>query len=793
MRIRGLLYSVSVAAVAVSFAPAYAQQASGGIEEVVVTAEKRPERLKDAPVAISVVSTKQLSDANATDIADLNNLVPSVQLNGTINGRVPYGVRGISTDSNEQTVGIASGVAVMIDGVPVSSDSYDANHMEDIQQVEVLKGPQATLGGRTAAAGEINFVTRGPSDTFTGTFSVTATDRMGIRGNGFIAGPISDTLEYSLSGYDDHTIFPITNLATGKRTDEDAYGGRGKLKFQPTENFDATLAVHLAHSQSHGDNFVYLYATPGATLLGTPPPAGLTQANLLAGVTPSFKNEKYNSSVPNAGLRLYDADVSLDMNYRFGDVTLSSTTAYQNERQRSVEDLFTVASIDAPAGYGPPTPIGTSNSCFNGGPQYFFQYLTHCTAPYYGDTQTNNQEVRQWSEELKLVSSEDGPFSWLVGGFFSDTTVTEDLDRPFVGAWVDVNVKPETKTYDVYGRATWKFTPETWLVGGLRYNYDELNYNYNQTHYVLDNVDQGAQTSTGSDNSSAIVGDVSLQHHFSDEGMVYATYARGYAPKVYNTSLALTASGPNELTPASQEHIDNYELGSKGIYFDGRLSLDADLFYTRYQGYQIQTFDATPGVTFPQLILINGGARTEGAELDSAFQATDSFSVNFNAAYIDAEFTQDPAAPCYPSTSYPATGSFSTCPLAGNTFDAKRLTLPNSPKFKFNLGADEKIPFDFFDLSLRANYSYRTKAQMLADQNPEAIQHAFGLLNLSVTAATKSGGYALTAFVNNVTDKHYYTDVEDFWGAPWGGNNMVIGEPAKDATRYMGLRLDINF
>ena len=138
------------------------------LEEIVITAQKRTEKLQDVPVSATVVSSQALANANVADLSDLNNLVPSVQLNGTINGRVPTGVRGISSVSNEQTVGISSGVAINVDGVPVPSDSFAANNVAGIQSVEVLLGPQSTLGGRTAASGLINLTTRGPSDTLEG-------------------------------------------------------------------------------------------------------------------------------------------------------------------------------------------------------------------------------------------------------------------------------------------------------------------------------------------------------------------------------------------------------------------------------------------------------------------------------------------------------------------------------------------------------------------------------------------------------------------------------------------------
>src|SRR6266852_8607990 len=177
------------------WAEAPADSPAGGgaeLEEIVITAQKRPEKLQDVPVAAEVLSSQALANADVADLSDLNKLVPSVQLNGTINGRVPTGVRGISSVSNEQTVGISSGVAISIDGVPVPSDSFDANNVAGVQSVEILLGPQSTLGGRTAAAGLINFTTRGPTATLEGFATTTVTDDREYRFEGFLSGPLSD-------------------------------------------------------------------------------------------------------------------------------------------------------------------------------------------------------------------------------------------------------------------------------------------------------------------------------------------------------------------------------------------------------------------------------------------------------------------------------------------------------------------------------------------------------------------------------------------------------------------------
>ncbi|MFT4196820.1 MAG: TonB-dependent receptor plug domain-containing protein, partial [Pseudoxanthomonas sp.] len=155
------------------------QQSSGKattLADLVVTAQKRSERLQDTPVAAAVVTQQALENANASDISDLNKLVPSVELKGTNNGRVPIAMRGISTNADEATVGLTSGVLIMLDGVPVSSDAAGINELSDLASVEVLKGPQSTLGGRAASAGVINLVTRKPTDYWSGSFSALATD-----------------------------------------------------------------------------------------------------------------------------------------------------------------------------------------------------------------------------------------------------------------------------------------------------------------------------------------------------------------------------------------------------------------------------------------------------------------------------------------------------------------------------------------------------------------------------------------------------------------------------------------
>jgi iron complex outermembrane receptor protein len=781
----------SVAGVAAQAADA--ENSSGELAEIVITSQKRTERLSDVPVAASVVSAGALESRNAGDITDLNNIVPSVNLVGTFNGRVPLGIRGISSNANEATVGIASGVAIMVDGVPIPSDSQSGNQLEDVKSVEVLKGPQATLGGRTASAGIINIVTRGPTDHLTADMSATGTSDGEVRFNGFLAGPLTSGLEGSVSLYSNVRKFPIINEANDEKSNQHNNGVRGKLLFQPSEQLDITLMADYHTSNSQGSNLTYRYLTPGAFLLfgTTPPPLPppivntLSQGAVLTGITPSTTNDRVNTPVLNSGSRIKDLNFSVNADYRLGDLTLGSTTAFQHETAYNLQDLFVDSSYfsnnfrNAFAAIIGPIP---------GSPG---------TWATFNNTQFQAIDVKQTSEELKLLSPTDVALSYVVGVFFSDQKVTLGTGRTFTPAETGYDTATDTKTYDVYGRGTLKLSAENSLIAGIRYNSDHLSYGYSQT-------DGGAINTSNSDTSSAVVGDLSLQHKFSPRTMVYATYARGYAPKVFNTGIysgGNAVAPPTPLDATGQEHINHFEIGSKGTFLDQRLTVDAAVFYTEYLDYQVQSSAAIPGVPAPVEELDSAGkARTAGVEFDTAFAATEMLRIDFNAAYIDARFVDYKDAPCWGNgvIQTAALGCHARPADPANPAAAPQLvqdvsgdTMPNSPRFKGTVAVEQRFPVgDDFELALGGNYSYRARAQFQPDQNPETIQGAFGLLNLNVGLRTRSHKYSVTAFCNNVTNHFYATDIEDFWSPPYNSNAVVM-QPARDALRYFGLRFNV--
>jgi iron complex outermembrane receptor protein len=289
-----------------------------------------------------------------------------------------------------------------------------------------------------------------------------------------------------------------------------------------------------------------------------------------------------------------------------------------------------------------------------------------------------------------------------------------------------------------------------------------------------------------------VVGDVALKQQFADNVMGYLSYSRGYSPAAYNTSAVLTSNDPQ--IPVGKESINSYELGIKGTYLERTLTLNADIFDTVYTDYQIQSYAYQPGELTPPLDLTSvGKAQTRGAELTGEWLATPFTRLNLSVAYIDAKFVTYDNAPCY-GLQTAAEGCVTPANGASPSQNVSGDTMPNSPKFKATLGAEQRVPLPVatYELVFGGTYAYRSSAQMLPDQNPFAIQSGFGLLNLSAAFQRNDSKFSARVFVNNVANHHYFSDVEDFWNGPWNGN-AVIGQPARDSARYAGLKFTVSF
>ena len=399
------------------------------------------------------------------------------------------------------------------------------------------------------------------------------------------------------------------------------------------------------------------------------------------------------------------------------------------------------------------------------------------------------------TEELRLASPSAAPLNYVAGIFYSDTTVKQRQYRLFTPAYDNSFRQAGTETADAYFHGNWRVLPNTTLTGGVRYNHDNLDYTIAEkiNPFAPGFVPLANYLSQGSHESNAIVGDIGVKQQVAPNAQVYFTYTKGYAPEAYNTAREIASN--EALEPVGQEDIDSFEIGTKGRYFGGSLQVNASLFYTIYKNYQVQTFVNVPGEAIGVLDLESAGkAVTRGGELNTTWKPFDDTTVGFNGAWVDAEYIDYQGGPCY--WSGPARLLPGSCYIASDgSFKANLSHRPaaNAPKIKFDISADQVVHIDDrYDLLFGGDLSYRSRAQFLPDQNPFGYLHDVALLNLHATIQRDGGKYAFTVFVNNVANRHYDADIEDFWAPPWG-SNAVVAQPARDTNRYAGVRFDARF
>ena len=779
---RLLMGVARVSIVAAAFGIPTAALAQENIETVVVTAQKKVEPLSNVTASVAVIGTDTLQTSGVTVLDDIGKVVPSLasQPTGT-NLHIGFAMRGIST--TVISIGSPSGTAVMLDGITLAPESMAAKNLVDIQDVEVLRGPQATLGGRTASDGVVNIVTRQPGDTFGGQVQATLTNDNEQRLQAFVTGPLSPMLAFSLSAFAGNTDYPTYNLNTGDplvkqvHDSERAGGARLKLRFAPTENFDATLAVSGSRIEDKGTFQAYTLLDSGACFRGS---AHLCQSVSMPGITVNSDNfAHYNVGSP--GMTVDDRMYSLVMNYRANGWTFSSITARQEENRNLLYDVYNE---------------GANSSLILSSGTYSWNMI-----------QTSILKVRTTSQEFKVVSPQIGIVNFLAGVYFDRDVEGFAFDRPAFGTSAPLvfgaNRQSDTKTYAAYARAEWTLMPDLQLITGARVNYDKIDYMYNQLNLVYHGPSTSAFVRTDSASQTTVVGDVALRYHFTPDVMTYASYSHGYKPMIWNLDGTVTAT--NTFLPINREDVNAYEIGMKGNFFDHRLVTNLSAFYSVYTNFQVQTFD--PNAVSSTFAVANAGqVSTKGIELDSTAMVTENFSLNASMAYVDARFDKYDAANCYSNEPFVAglvTG-INQCGLSTSGQRYQTLTgtrMPAAPTFKFNLGANLKIPMPSlpFDGVLGGAYVWQSKVDYDPNGNPLAVQPAFGILNLNASLVDRDEKYSLALFVNNVLDTHYVSYITDL-SARWNPVGAVPPIKAaldsfipRDSKRYFGVRLGVNF
>ncbi len=726
----------------------------GGLEDIVVTAQKREQNLQDVPVAVTAITADTLVNRNVATVSDLTRLAPSLTVTtGAVPTNNSINLRGIGTVAF--STAIEPSVAVIVDDVALLQQAQAFSGLSDIARIEVLRGPQGTLFGKNASAGALNIVSQGPSATLTGSVSGTATTDDEYRVDAVVSGPLAEGVGFRLNGfYGDRDGF-IKNATDGRRLNDDrSYGVRGRLALDPLQGVTVDLIAGHSVSQSHGTARTFRTVPAGAAVYGAPLTARLP------GITPGKDNfttaidgPLFNKSKQTNG----SGRVTIDL----GSANLVSITSYQDWRFRFIEDFdYTAGPV-----------LGLAN----------------------GIVAQSGFHARQFAQELRIASKGKSPLTYVFGAYYSDGKTDRSFDRgpsgPVVARW---NSTSGTKTFAVFGQGSYDLAPTTHLDVGLRANHERISARFlnlvTPAAIPANNATCLAQC-VGKASDSVVTGKVALRQDIAERIMAYASYSTGYKGQGYDISTGFTAARAR--VPVRPETSDAYELGLKSRFLDNRFQLNVAAFWTDFKDFQAQSGVQLPDQTI-QLQLNNvGKVRTRGIEAEWQARPTETLTFDGGASFTDAKIREYPNAQCYTGQ----TVAQGCLPVAGSTTGFQNLAgqrLGNAPRWKFNVGGNydvllPQLPFDGF---VQGDISYQSSVKF-DFSNPALVQSGYAVVNGSIGIDQKDrGGLRVALFVNNLFDKHYASAL----GIASGGTAGLVAQTfSRNARRYAGVRARFRF
>lgn len=538
--------------------------------DIIVTAQRYEQRLQDVPLSISAIGAEELRARGTTDLKDLQYSVPGLSTFEYGVSRQFLQLRGMATTIGSSTVG------VYLDETPLGLDTQGDPmnvRLYDMERVEVLRGPQATLYGQGSMGGTIRYIPAAPrldaiSGAFEGEYSSTRYGDSNYKAVGVLNLPIAnDKLGVRLvAGYERIGGF-IDNAVTGENdiNSADIYTLRGTLLAQPTERLSLSLMGVYQKSKQDNQDFGVDYQT--------------------AALVPQPINDRYT---------LIQGKASYDLDF----AQLSASASYIDRHNSGASDVSgAYVPFLGPLGF-PPGFIDRVGLA-------------------------NDADFRIYNGEIRLASQSDGPLGWQVGALYRDSkshqfseAFTEPNDAPLILSSADVLYR--NKSYAFYGELNYAFTPQLKAIVGLRYFNEHKKADIDSTNFGASKVD------IGDDTFDSLNPRFNLSYEFSPNAMVYANVAKGFRSGGFNA----TSAGIGIPPTYDSDEIWTYELGTKHQLFDGKLTLDASVY--RNEWSKVQSYTFVPGTV---LAAVTNSGHVQGWGVDLSAMARPTRELTLSATY----------------------------------------------------------------------------------------------------------------------------------------------------------------
>jgi outer membrane receptor protein involved in Fe transport len=699
---RGVALTALVLAAGVA-APAFAQESPTALSDVIVTAQKRSENIQEVPVSVATMSGEKLDAvfAGGEDVLALSSRVPGLYIESS-NGRVAprFYIRGLGNADFD--LAASQPVSVIMDDVVMENVVLKSTPIFDVEQVEVLRGPQGTLFGRNTTAGIVKFDSVKPSQTFKADATATYGSYGSWTAEGGVGGPLVDgklagriaVMGQHRDDYIDNTFTNVKDAMGGY----DEYAVRGQLLWTPTENLSVLLAAH------------------NRSLDGS---AAIFRANILTKgsnkINGNFDRDSvfYNGGGNNP--QKYDGNgESIKVDYDFGGVTLTSISAHETTNGYSRGDID-----GGVANFGTPTP--------NTGPGI---------VPFDSDTKDGIDDLDQYTQEIRLASDTDGPLSWQVGGYYFKSDMLLTTDAGFNKA----TLNHKNTAWAAFGQAAYQVTPQLKVTGGLRYTDDK------KTMTVV-----GSTAPEVSASDSKVSWDLSAFYGVTDDFSLYARAAHGFRGPTIQGRDVVFFSPPSV---AKSETIQSYEVGFKSELLDRRVRLNGAAFTYEEKNPQ---FSAIGGAGNNTLLINADKGKAYGVELDGEFKVTEHLllTAGYSYAHTKIEDKTLAVAVCAQCTVTDPLNGAGQALVNGNPF-------PNAPTYVLNFTARYSVPVGDGELFAYTDWFKQGYTNLFLYESKEFNSKGNFEGGLKLGYAKTDGAYEVALFARNITNEVNLRGAIDF-------------------------------
>ena len=757
-----ILATTALVTPAAAWAQDTAAEENRGLDEIVVTAQKRAEGLSDVPISISAVTGETIEAYGQTNLESVSSSIPNLKITQTaIANRIA--IRGIASGDNK---GFEQSVAMFVDGIYYGRDQLSRMPLVDLERIEVLRGPQPTLFGKNAIAGAVNVVSRRPTSDFEGSVSASYEfEHKEARVTGVLSGPVSENIGARVVGYyrDMDGYFFNTRQNRNEPNVREAFV-RGILDFKGDSPLSADVKVEYADFKTKGQP---------REAFG---PVGIYSL-VFAGPLSVETNEDYVRADGGYQSRNKVFNAVLNANLELGDHTLTSVTGYLDYDVKETIDVDFV---------NPVLLDGTRQS----------------------------EDYRQLSQELRIASPGNQPFNYIAGVYYQNTKlgVTDEVQfnpfffaTPFRALGDTSNDRVYSQKSDlisVFAQGEVSLTDSLRVTLGARFNHESKTgsralavnrgpLSLAATPPIPDAAVIGtfralnieAHNISGKLSESSFNPMANIQYDITDDLMFYASFARGSKAGGFDIRGNSLPTSTTVATPGAfvfgDEQADNFEAGLK--YKTRNLAINISAYHTKYSDLQTNVFDGVLSFNVRNA----SGAKTQGVEADMRWAVDEHFTLSGAIAYLDFEFTNFPLGQCF-FQQVPDNGTF--CSYSG-----QRNAL--TPEWSGNINGDFSHEIGGnMELGVNLNAYFSSSYIAAANLDPRTRQGGYVKMGARLSLGHVDKNWTVALVGRNLTNERIMQTAGALpLATTFTGGRGIAYNAIYDRPRNIALQFDVKF